>query len=126
MGEGRSRRKLVRKNEITLYPAHAVPDTYSGGERKEGDEMSVNGVSFDGRELIKELAQDIAECGRDKMVAVWLRRYPEFGNIEFAVNYDFIVDGKPIEPSEVAKDERLVLMQMGELMRILKKQNSVT
>lgn len=60
------------------------------------------------------------------MVAVWLRRYPEFGNIEFAVNYDFIVDGKPIETSEVDKDERLVLMQMGELMRILKKQNSVT
>lgn len=88
--------------------------------------MAFNGVSFDSRELINELAQDIAECGRDKMVAVWLRRYPEFGNIEFAVNYDFIVDGKPIEPSEVDKDERLVLMQMGELMRILKKQNSVT
>lgn len=88
--------------------------------------MSVNGVSFDSRELIKELAQDIAECGRDKMVAVWLRRYPEFGNIEFATNYDFIVEEKPISPSEVKKDERLVLMQMGELMRILKKQNSVT
>ena len=36
--------------------------------------MAFNGVSFDSRELINELAQDIAECGRDKMVAVWIRK----------------------------------------------------
>lgn len=87
--------------------------------------MAINGVSFDSEDLINELAQDIAECGSDKLVAVWLRRYPEFGNIEFAVNYDFVTDEDPIKPSEVDKDERLALMQMGVLMELLKKQNSV-
>lgn len=87
--------------------------------------MAINGVSFASEDLINELAQDIAEFGSDKVVAVWLRRYPQFGNIEFAVNYDFIVDKKPIRRSEVEKDERVALMQMGALMELLKKQNSV-
>ena len=87
--------------------------------------MSINGVSFDSRELIEELKADIEECGPHKMLAVWLRRYPQFGNIEFAVNYDFVVEDDPIKPSEVDRDERIALMEAGALMEILKKQNSV-
>ena len=87
--------------------------------------MAINGVSFDSRELIEELKADIEEYGPHKMLAVWLRRYPQFGNIEYAVNYDFVIEDDPIKPSEVDKDERLALMEAGALMEILEKQNSV-
>lgn len=87
--------------------------------------MAIGKVSYDSSDLIEELEQDIAEFGSDEIVAVWLRRFPKFGNIEFAVNYDFIAEEKPIKRSEVDEDERLVLMGMGELMELLKKQDSI-
>ena len=57
-------------------------------------------ISFECSELIKELRRDISECGKDKLLAVWLKNYPEHG-VEFAVNYDFIVEDSPIGKTEL-------------------------
>ncbi len=79
-------------------------------------------VSFECSELIAELKQDIRECGKDKLFAVWLRNYPELG-IEIAVNYDYIVSGNEISADEVNANERVVLMSAECLLDRLIKQN---
>lgn len=82
-------------------------------------------VSYDCKELIQELKMDIAEFGKDEMLVVWMRRYPEHG-VELAVNYDFIVDEKPIDKGrEVDKNERLVIMRADILLDRLIKQNDI-
>lgn len=79
-------------------------------------------VSFECSELIAELKQDIHECGRNKLFAVWLRNYPDLG-IEIAVNYDYIVSGHEISANEVNDNERVVLMSAECLLDRLIKQN---
>lgn len=80
-------------------------------------------ISFACKDLINELKMDIAECGKDEIFAVWVRKYPEHG-VELVVNYDFITDEQPIDKNrEVARNERLVLMQANVLLNRLIKQN---
>lgn len=79
-------------------------------------------VRFECSDLIRELKEDIRECDKDKLLAVWLKSYPEHG-IEAAVNYDFIVDDSPIDKSELAANERLALMSAESLLDLLVKQN---
>ena len=61
--------------------------------------------SFDSKELIEEIKNDIAEFGREEIYAVWLRKYPQY-NVEFIVNYDFIIDedDDPFKDFEVNDD----------------------
>lgn len=82
-------------------------------------------ISFDSSDLIKELKQGIAECGTKKLLAVWFRRYPQYGYVEFAVNYDFIVPESPIGKDEIKENERIVTMEAGALLEMLEKQDSV-
>lgn len=81
-------------------------------------------VSYECSELIAELEQDIRECGKELILAVWLRNYPEHG-AEFAVSYDFIVDEMPISKSELEPNERISIMSAESLLDILTKQNDM-
>ena len=80
-------------------------------------------ISFDSEELINELKYDISVCGRNKIFAVWLRKYPQFGNKEFVVNYDFITENDPIGKEEIEENERIVFMEAGILLDKLEEQN---
>lgn len=80
-------------------------------------------ISFDSTELIDELKRDIEECGTSKVFAVWLRKFPQFGNKEFIVNYDFIVEDSPISKDEIKENERIVFMEAGILLEKLEEQN---
>lgn len=80
-------------------------------------------ISFDSEELINELKYDISVCGTSKIFAVWLRKFPQFGNKEFIVNYDFIVEDSPISKDEIEENERIVLMEAGILLEKLEEQN---
>lgn len=80
-------------------------------------------ISFDSEELINELKYDISVCGRNKILAVWLRKYPQLGNKEFVVNYDFIVEDEPISKEEIGENERIVFMESGILLEMLEEQN---
>ena len=82
-------------------------------------------VSYESKELIEELRADIAEFGAGHKFAVWLRTYPEYGGVEFAVNYDFMSEEMPIEPDEVRENERIVTMTASELMGRLIDQDAV-
>ena len=46
-------------------------------------------VTYEGTELIKELKRDIEECGKDKVFAVFIKKYPKY-NVEVITNYDFM------------------------------------
>ena len=94
--------------------------------------MALKGIhggrfSFDSKELIKE-----------EIYAVWLRKYPQY-NVEFIVNYDFIIDedDDPFKDFEVnddylygkfekAENERIVLMSADKILDYLQKQNDPT
>ena len=80
-------------------------------------------ISFDSAELIDELKRDIEECGTSKIFALWLRKFPQFENKEFIVNYDFIVEDSPISKDEIKDNERIVLMEAGVLLEKLEEQN---
>ena len=80
-------------------------------------------VTYERTELIKELKRDIEECGKDKVFAVFIKKYPKY-NVEVITNYDFIVDGCPIEKSELSDNERLALMSADVLLQKLEEQNS--
>lgn len=82
-------------------------------------------ISFDSEELIDELKRDIEECGISKILAVWLRKYPQLGNKEFIVNYDFIVEDSPISKDEISENERIVIMEAGVLLEKLEEQNKL-
>lgn len=79
-------------------------------------------VRYECSDLIAELKTDIAEFGKDKLLAVWLRNYPGHG-VEVAVNYDYVVDGKPISNAELLENERFAIMTAESLLDLLQKQN---
>lgn len=81
------------------------------------------GYSYECEDLIKELEEDLKEFGADTMFAVWLRRFPQCENLEFAVNYDFVEEEYPIKREEFNEGERLVFMQGDVLLALLKKQD---
>lgn len=80
-----------------------------------------NFFNYDPSGLIQEVKSDIENFGGDCFVAVWCKKMPN-GRIFFR-NYDFVVDEKPIQPSEVAEDEYLKMMSLTALLIILEKQN---
>lgn len=80
-------------------------------------------ISFDSTELIEELKSDIEESGTSKVFAVWLRKFPQFENKEFIVNYDFITENDPISKDEIGENERIVFMEAGVLLEKLEEQN---
>lgn len=79
-------------------------------------------VSFDSEDLIRELRDDIAELGPDRLVHVWSR---EVEGVTLYVNYDFIAPGAPVSLSEVEPGESLSTMPMGELLPLLEQQDAV-
>lgn len=79
-------------------------------------------VSFASEDLIKELKQDILEFGKETMFAVWLRKY---GNLEFVVNFDFVVEEAPITKDQIGENERLIFMDGTSLLNRLEEQNKI-
>lgn len=79
-------------------------------------------VSFDSEDLIRELREDIAEFGADKLVHVWSR---EVEGVTLYVNYDFVVAEAPVSLGEVKPGEALSTMPMGELLPLLEQQDSI-
>lgn len=89
--------------------------------------MALKGVgggrfSFDSQKLIDELKMDIYEFGKGEMLAVWLKKYPQYG-VEFIVNYDFVIEDDPTGAYETEENERIVLMSAERVLDYLQKQN---
>lgn len=86
--------------------------------------INANGesISYECSELIEELKQDITEFGENDIVLVWCKDY--MGVIVYT-NYDFISESMPVGNFEFDRDEFSKKMTMGELLKLLEKQNSV-
>ena len=80
-------------------------------------------ITFESTELIRELKRDIKECGNNKVFAVFLKNYPEYG-VEVITNYDFIIEEMPITKSELKQGERIALMSADVLLEKLQEQNN--
>lgn len=78
-------------------------------------------ISFECSELIEELKDDISEFGGDRIVAVWCREYQ---GVTIYTNYDFIVEDKPLQKTELQKNEQIKKMTMTALLMLLEEQNS--
>lgn len=79
-------------------------------------------ISFECSELIEELKDDISEFGGDRIVAVWCREYQ---GVTIYTNYDFITDDKPLQKTELQKNEQIKKMTMTALLMLLEDQNSI-
>jgi hypothetical protein len=79
-------------------------------------------VSYECSALIAELKEDIEEFGENKKVMVWCR---DTQGVTLFVNYDFILGESPVFKKELASNERLITMTMGELLPQLEKQNNI-
>ena len=82
---------------------------------------SIN-ISYDCSELISELKEDIAEFGENEIVYAWKRQ--RHGEPDIYVNYDFKTSYKEIEEAK-ERSEIIEIIKMGELLKILEKQNSI-
>lgn len=82
-------------------------------------------ISFESKELISEVKQDILEFGEREIVWVWKRILPEHDNAEVIVNYDFIVEENPVKLSELEPNEKLLQLALGELLQELITQDSI-
>lgn len=79
-------------------------------------------ISFECSELIEELKDDISEFGGDRIVAVWCREYQ---GVTIYTNYDFITEDKPLQKTELQKNEQIKKMTMTALLMLLEEQNSI-
>lgn len=79
-------------------------------------------ISFECSKLIEELKDDISEFGGDRIVAVWCREYQ---GVTIYTNYDFIADDKPLQKTELQKNEQIKKMTMTALLMLLEDQNSI-
>lgn len=79
-------------------------------------------ISFECSELIEELKDDISEFGGDRIVAVWCREYQ---GVTIYTNYDFITENKPLQKTELQKNEQIKKMTMTALLMLLEEQNSI-
>lgn len=86
--------------------------------------VNANGesISQECSELIKELKQDIAEFGGDKIVIVWCK---EYRGVIIYTNYDFVDEDNPVNESELKDGEFLKKMTMSALLIVLEKQNEI-
>lgn len=78
--------------------------------------------SYDSSHLIAELQQDIAEFGKDTLV------YGVFywqSGIKLYTNYDFILTEEPMTKEELETNEKVDQLPMEELLKRLKKQDSI-
>lgn len=79
-------------------------------------------ISFECSELIEELKDDISEFGGDRIVAVWCREYQ---GVTIYANYDFVTEDKPLQKTELQKNEQIKKMTMTALLMLLEEQNSI-
>lgn len=83
-------------------------------------------ISYASDELIAELEEDIAEFGPDEKIAVWIRKYPDYGGVEFIVNYDFLTEEQPVDMAkELGENERMAIMRAADALEVLKEQNRI-
>lgn len=76
--------------------------------------------SYECYDLIVELECDIEEFGDIDM-------YAFFGKVQgytFLIDYDFVEEGKEISAKEIENDT-VMIMKASEILKILKKQNSI-
>lgn len=79
-------------------------------------------ISYECKELINELAQDILEFG-DIEVYVWVKNI--YGK-KIYTNYDFIEnENAPIKPQEIGEGEEIITMEATKLLKLLIKQNKI-
>ena len=79
-------------------------------------------ISYESTELIKEIQEDIKECGPDKMVMVW---YKMVESQPIITNYDFIVEDSPIKISELREGEAITKATLGNIYNALVAQNKI-
>lgn len=79
-------------------------------------------ISYECSDLIRELQDDIAEFGGDRIVAVWCK---DKMGVTLFTNYDFIDKEDPIKKSELLPGEYIRKMTMSALMIVLEKQNEI-
>lgn len=77
-------------------------------------------ISYECKELINELAQDILEFG-DIEVYVWVKNI--YGK-KIYKNYDFI-ENAPIKPEEIGEGEKITTMKATRLLNLLIEQNKI-
>lgn len=83
-------------------------------------------ISYASDELIAELEEDIAEFGPEEKIAVWIRKYPDYGGVEFIVNYDFLTEEQPVDMAkELGGNERMAIMRAADALEVLKEQNRI-
>ncbi len=79
-------------------------------------------VSFESKDLIREVKADIEEFGGNIIIAAWIRDY---AGVKVVSNYDFIDKDTPITKDEVLAGEEIQEMSLGELLRQLEKQDAI-
>lgn len=77
-------------------------------------------ISYECSELIEELRQDILEFGKDTIINVWCK---DINGVTLYVNYDFITEELPVGKSELIENEYIKEIPMGDLLKLLEKQN---
>lgn len=83
-------------------------------------------ISYACDDLIAELEEDIAEFGPEEKIAVWIRKYPDYGGIEFIVNYDLLTEELPVDTAkECGENERIAIMKAEDALEVMKEQNKI-
>lgn len=81
--------------------------------------------SYESEDLIDEVKEDILEFGEDEKVYVWKKVFPEYDNVQFIVNYDFIVEEQPLKLDEIAENESVEVMTLCDLLTELEEQDRI-
>ena len=78
--------------------------------------------SFESEDLITELTQDIAEFGGDmKVFAIFKWQ----AGIKLYMDYDFIIEGMPLDATDLEDDRLVEIMKADKLLEKFKEQNEV-
>lgn len=51
--------------------------------------------------------------------------FPEYDNVQFIVNYDFIVEEQPLKLDEIAENESVEVMTLCDLLAELEEQDRI-
>lgn len=78
-------------------------------------------LSCECEELIEELEEDIKEFGENEEMYAF---FEEINGLFILTNYDFIVEERPLTSIEIG-NAMVCVMKAKEILKILKKQNSV-
>ena len=78
--------------------------------------------SFESEDLITELTQDIDEFGGDmKVFAIFKWQ----AGIKLYVDYDFVIEGMPLDATELEDDRLVEIMTADKLLEKFKEQNNL-